>query len=297
MIKRRIQIFMIFAVLLGIAAVIFFAPFFNISNVYITRSDIDSEYKVSDEEVIEASGIVMGKNIFATDISKVKDAILSIPYVSDAAVRRVFPNKIKITLTEAVYAASVQCENAYALIDTDGKILELVESVEDSGVPMLLGFDIVDAEAGETIPSDGNPIFAAALKVLKALSDNGLLSSARSIDTSDLNSIEILIGDRARILVSEDSDLDYKMRFIKKVMDERLSPYESMTLDFRADDLSARSYDAPEPTASAESNEDKAENASAPASAATSATATAAATASATATASAGKIETEDNED
>lgn len=231
--------------LLGLAMLIFFAPFFNITAITITRSEIDSEYKVSDEQIMAASGLVIGKNIFATDITRAQASIMTLPYVQEVEVKRVFPNKIKITLGEAARAACVQCETGFAVIDMHGKIMELPESVEDCNIPRLLGFDIIDAEIGQVIPSDGNPLFAASLKVLKALDETGLLSKTQSIDSSDLNSIEVMIGDKMQILISNDSDLNYRLRFIKKVMDEKLSPYESVTLDYRGADLSVRSYKAP----------------------------------------------------
>lgn len=254
--KRRLQIFAILAVLLGIAAFIFFAPFFNISGVVIVRSDIYSEHKISDDEIIAASGIQIGKNIFATDISKVEKAIMSIPYAKSAEARRVFPNKIKIVFGEAQSVACVSCNEGFALISMDGRILEMIENPDDYDATRLEGFDIVDAKVGEQIPTDGNPVFAMALNLMELLDENDLLGRTSSIDTSDLNNMEIMLGDRMQILLGDGDDLDYRIKFIKKVIDEKLSPYESVTLDYRAADLSVRSYKPEEkPTADPESSE------------------------------------------
>ncbi len=255
--KRRLQIFAILAVLLGIAAFIFFAPFFNISGVVVVRSDVYSDYKISDDEIIAASGIQIGKNIFATNITNAEKAIMSIPYAKSADVRRVFPNKIKITFGEAQSAAYVKCDGGYALISMDGRILELAENPDDYAAARLEGFEVVDAKVGEQIPTDGNPVFAAALNLMELLYENDLLGKTASIDTSDLNNMEVMLGDRMQILLGDDDDMDYRIKFIKKVIDEKLSPYESVTLDYRAADLSVRSYKPEEkPTADPDSSED-----------------------------------------
>ena len=69
------------------------------------------------------------------------------------------------------------------------------------------------------------------------MSDLNMIGKTQYIDASDLSDIKIGYENRLRILIGGYDKMDYKLRFIKKVIDEKLSPYESANLDYTGEKL------------------------------------------------------------
>lgn len=119
----RVRALVVFATVLisGITAVMLFSPLFDVSEAYC-----EGNVRLSDEELIETSQIVHGKNILTQSLRKIRRNISSLPMVEEVSVKRVFPDKIKIIVKERVPAAYMEFGGAIAVADVDGRILEII---------------------------------------------------------------------------------------------------------------------------------------------------------------------------
>ncbi len=99
-----------------------FTPFFHISEVYCEGNN-----RIAREEILEAAQVQAGKNIFLQRISEIRKRVAAVPMVEKVHVNRVFPNKIRILVTECVPAACIYTDHRFAVLDLSGKVLEMVD--------------------------------------------------------------------------------------------------------------------------------------------------------------------------
>ncbi len=129
---RRIRAGVMFLLLLGIGVGVglLFTPIFHVQEVYCEGND-----RISQEEIIAAAEVQMGKNILSERLSEIKKRVAEVPMVEEVKVRRVFPNKIKIWIRERIPAAYIYTDGQAVMIDVEGKVLEIID---DERVGQLL---------------------------------------------------------------------------------------------------------------------------------------------------------------
>lgn len=96
-------------------------PAFNITEVYCEGLSL-----VKNEEVVATAGIENGTNILLANVGGARRSVAKLPMVKEVIVRRVFPNKICISVQERTPAAYIESDGELVLADCDGIVLEKV---------------------------------------------------------------------------------------------------------------------------------------------------------------------------
>lgn len=136
---------------------IFSSNFCNIEEVIIKGNDC-----LSKDEIFYKSGIQLGKNIFNLDLKKSKDSLIQEPWIKEAEIKRVIPNKIIISVKERKVAAFVCIGEEYFTSSKEGLILSKIDKPEEGfGLPLILGLEIDEIKIGEIIDK---PEFRTALE-------------------------------------------------------------------------------------------------------------------------------------
>lgn len=117
----RIGILITVLVLIVAATGVMMAPVFNITEVYCEGCN-----NVKNEDIIAAAQIENGTHILLSNIGKAKRQVENNPLVKEASVRRVFPDKICITVTERIPAGYVMRGTECNIIDSEGVVLEVI---------------------------------------------------------------------------------------------------------------------------------------------------------------------------
>ena len=104
--------------------------FFTIRNmeIVIIPSQGNSETtndKVTKENIMELSGLSVGKKLYKDLRSQISSKIEQNPYVKDAKIERNLSGKLKITVTEREPDYLINYSGEYIYIDKEGYILEL----------------------------------------------------------------------------------------------------------------------------------------------------------------------------
>lgn len=97
------------------------APVLKITQVYC-----EGNSHIKTEDIASAAQIENGEHILLANIGKAKKHIENIPLVKEASVRRVFPDKICITVNERTPAAYVMRGAECIAVDTEGVVLEII---------------------------------------------------------------------------------------------------------------------------------------------------------------------------
>ena len=145
----RKKVFVIVCLVIAIGFVSLFTPLFNISEIIVEGNAV-----VSSDTLIQASGIMVGDGFFEIDINEAKDGMSKIAYVDSVEIKRVFPNKICISVTENEECAYINFVGNYVGIDSKGKILEIKQEMSEVEKPVVEGVRIENFTIGSYINVD-----------------------------------------------------------------------------------------------------------------------------------------------
>ena len=199
--KKRIIRTLKFLIIVGaIYAFIFCTPFFKVKTVLVEGTEVTSA-----QTVIEASGIVSGEHILKVDTKSARTGTEMLAYVKSAEVKRVFPNKIKIIVTEGKVCANIALAEGFAAIDETGKVMEIVDVPKVS--PAVYGLTVKKSEVGEKITIDEQGQLDVILLYRNHLNKQALSVPYVSITNSEGNTlVEFENGIQAFFGNSKDSE-------------------------------------------------------------------------------------------
>lgn len=231
--KRRMIVFVFLFVCIGVILTVLKAPFFNVKSIECLGMET-----VSEEKIIATAEAKTGVNIFTTNISAMKRRLAEMPEISESNVRRLFPNRLKIWVREAKKAGYVKVAGGYAIIDSNGSIIGSVSDSEAESVANLAeisGLKIVSETAGQRLTDLEDMKAEKIFECMRIMENLGMMSGVRGINAEDLSDIGLNYEDRLNIYIGSYENMEYKLTFIKKVIDENISEYERADIDYRGD--------------------------------------------------------------
>ena len=147
--QRRIFVLCVF-VLVILLCICLFTPLFGISDITVSGNTV-----VSSEEVITASGIEKGENVFRINKSKAKKALSAIAYVEGVEIKRKFPARVEIAIDEATPDMIIDTPTQFVVTTINGRVLQVTDDVTNLTSPIVYGIAISEAEPAQNIqPAD-----------------------------------------------------------------------------------------------------------------------------------------------
>lgn len=238
--KRRNVLFytILFLLVIGIAVLLCFTVLFKLETISLTGS---SRYSV--EEIVQASGLKKGENLFRQDLDEAAASIKErLPHVGEAVFSRKLPAEIVISVSEAEVAGVVIYNGQNVLLDSEGKVLEAVSAVPEN-CPVFKGLKVNSAEPGKVLEYAD----AEQKKTVDALMDALETSNVDKItefDFSDIYNLRILYDDRIELKLGVSTDLNYKLRFFMEglIKTGKLTEADRGTLDLSQSAETNRAY-------------------------------------------------------
>lgn len=216
----------------------------------VTDIEINNTTSYSQEEILKASGLTEGENLFLADVDGAKTRIeTTLPYTGEVKVERKIPSTISITVDTAEVAAAVEQENGQILlVDDSYKILEIVRQAPDD-VLLIKGLQAKNPDSGYTAQWEEEETASVLNELLKQL-EKDALSPITSVDVQNLYRLTVVYDGRITINFGGPDDLDLKVASVKKIVTENLSKDDRGTLDASLTRDSKRVYFNPESAAS-----------------------------------------------
>ncbi len=246
-IKRRMTVLVFLIGCIGIIVAVLTAPFFNVKTAYCV-----GQQNMTEAEILQMAQIQIGKNIFMTNIRAVQKRLAENPEIAEVKVRRVFPDKIKIEVIEAKPVAYVGYDSQFLMINLEGKIIRANQGEEIPDVAKIEGIGVVSAEPGTQIAAEDDARAGKLFECMNILSQLEMLDKINYINFADLSDLQLDYENRLYMLLGGYENMEYKLKFCKKVIDESISEYEKALFDYRSDKL----YVGPRETPHGEKTED-----------------------------------------
>jgi cell division septal protein FtsQ len=180
------------------------------------------------EQIVAASGMRAGANLLRLDTeSSRRNIISSLVYVDDVTVRRVFPNKVSITVYGAAEMAAVAHEGLFYTISRNGRILEVTRTNRENII--IYGFEADEPIIGGYIDSLEARKTELAFILIKTAEEAGL-SGIIDIDMTDHLDIKMNYMDRIVLHVGHPTELEHKLRAAAYIVENDIQSNEQGTL-------------------------------------------------------------------
>lgn len=136
-----------------IASMLIFAYNFVIVSPYFQMKEtlVRGTERLQSDAVVELTGLKPSQNILMTNLGAVARKVKANPWVKDVSVRRDFPDRLVIEVTERKPVALVERGDGLYFIERDGTAFEKIATGEKTDLPVLTGFYRKGAENREMI--------------------------------------------------------------------------------------------------------------------------------------------------
>lgn len=212
--------------------------FFRVDTIVVT-----GQQRYTQQEVIDATGIQSGDNLFLLNKYSVANNIVSaLPYIDieEVWIRRKLPDTLLIDVGECGTPMAVIQEGSAWLISPKGKI------VEQKAASAALDCGVIDG-CQLLAPSVGTQMALATeyanqqgslLSLLGALEEAGMLEKVDAIHLEDLSTLSMDYDGRFTVQLSYGADYAQKLRALRQILEESGAIQDNMTgtFDMRRDD-------------------------------------------------------------
>lgn len=214
--RRRYTMYCMLAVvmMLCIVVVLSLTVFFNISEI-----TIEGESRYTDGELIAASGVKTGDNLFCLLPANIQKAMVkTFPYIESVSIKRALPDRLIIKVKEAECDCVVEWQGEYYLLSDRGRVLESGVSVLPEGEQRVIGFDMESLDAGDYLKKNDRERFGVLREIKLAISEYGMenISVIALENTVDLN---LLYDGRIIIKMGNSTEIAYKINAAQEVIE------------------------------------------------------------------------------
>ena len=158
--------------LLIVSVLVFIWSFIFNPSMRIDHIEINGNYEFSDEQIMDALDIHIGDHIFKPTLSRSMRLVRSTPYIIDIDVHVDFPSGVVINVTERHRLAYIRVPDGYAVVDSEGVILDFqtFDNADDVH-PVLCGLDLTGVVIGQRTDITESLKFRKMILVLGAVLD------------------------------------------------------------------------------------------------------------------------------
>ncbi len=226
--RRRVLAFFylfLFVLVCSTAVVLSLTVLFKISDIRVTGTS-----RYSAQQIVQASGVKTGDNLFLTRTGQVSAKIKArLPYLETVAVTRRLPAALSINVEEDGVSGAIQSGKKYIIAGEHGCVLEITDKLPPD-CTLLKGLDIQTAEVGKAIVYKNSNTANVFKTVMDALQKSGL-QKITSVDFSQSYRTLVRYDGRITIDLGMPSDLDYKLDFAKSILTGKLKSTDKGTLN------------------------------------------------------------------
>jgi cell division septal protein FtsQ len=198
----------------------------------VTEIKVEGDLKIySEADILAASGITAGGNLFRLDTGASEKAVWSsLAYIDAVKVRRSLPGTVVIAVSEIEHLFAVEWNGQYLVISKNLKILEITSAPADY-LPIIRGMPAQDPVKGDVMTPVNGESASFFASLVKSLNDYGMLAGVSAFDLSDKLNYTLTYEDRMEVMIGTANNLDYKINMLSRVVLDRLDPGDEGFLD------------------------------------------------------------------
>lgn len=193
---------------------------------------VSGNTRYAEQEIIDKSGIKIGENLIMLNTQNAVESLKrEFVYIENVRLKKdIFKGEAQIIIEEAVpFCTLKESDGSYLLISRGGTVLErLLE--QPSEMYSVIGLNLENSRIGTTLSGDGSEQLQVLEEIYSAMESTGI-SGIINIDVSDTLNIVINYDNRVNVEFGTRTELEYKMKYAKEILETKIQPYERGTLD------------------------------------------------------------------
>ena len=218
--------------LAAVTTIVAISVFFRISTIEVAGST-----KYTAEEVIAASGLETGGNLFS-----IKDSFVAInickalPYVDTVKLVRNLPDAVTIEIEESSPLASLKTDDTVYLVNKSGKIIDETDQMGAVGTIELKGIEPIQPRVGEKIAlgDAGTAQMNYLTETLSAILSAGIEGDITYLDAGDANNFVFDYKGRFTVSMAGGESAAEKVSLLMDVV-SRLEPSDRGDIDISSE--------------------------------------------------------------
>jgi cell division protein FtsQ len=111
----------------------------NSAGMRIAEVSLSGQRQVSREEIFAAAGVTANSSLLFLDVADAREKLEAIPWIAEATVRKLYPDRLQITVTEREAFALWQLNGKVSVIAADGTPLSAKVEPRLAGLPFVVG--------------------------------------------------------------------------------------------------------------------------------------------------------------
>jgi len=107
-------------------------PYFELKEIHVTGND-----RLTYGDILKTGDVNLGLNCLEMNVSDVEDRLSANPWIQSVAVRREFPNRLRIAVVEKIPMFWIRQGNGLYFADAKGKVIAPMHPGEMASLPVL----------------------------------------------------------------------------------------------------------------------------------------------------------------
>jgi cell division protein FtsQ len=154
--------------------------FFVVSDIVVEGSTF-----LSQQQILELSGINRGTNIFIIRPSEAAERIEAHPYVMKAYITRELPNRVIIKVEERQLVGYLPFMGSFLLVDEEATVISATPDTPVDNIPVFGGFEVKDFGIDSALAIENRDIFDKIIYISKSITEFMAGYSSVYVDVSD----------------------------------------------------------------------------------------------------------------
>ncbi|OGO79016.1 MAG: hypothetical protein A2Y23_14845 [Clostridiales bacterium GWB2_37_7] len=197
------------------AAFLLTSSLFNIRTINVIGNN-----RVSQQEIIRASGLNYQQNIFRINTMETMKNVFQNPYVEKIKIRRGLPNIINIDIIEREPIVLVPYVGSYLYVDSHGIVVEISTSIEKMKLPVIKGLKFNTFKLGEEIKVENKLQLISVINLINEIKKTGISQEIAEINAENILDLKLITKSGITVNLGDDSNINTKIPLAKAILQD-----------------------------------------------------------------------------
>lgn len=186
--------------------------------------EVEGNEVVDSQNVIDASGIQTGQNIFFIDMNAAYSGIKRVIETKSLRISKKFPDTIIISITEEPSAFAMVSGDKTYYLNSDETVVEISDYLRKTDIPLVSGFTGLDeAKIGQKVNLQPDWKCAEILKMLGIFRHSGYTDKVSEIIATTSNTYKIITKNNVVFVISDYDCFENNYDYIGTVLQKNQS--------------------------------------------------------------------------
>ena len=197
----------------------------------VTSIEVEGLRKYTNEQIISATGINIGDNLFKLNkFDAINKILKEFPLIEKVNIKRKFPDGYIISITERIERAYFENKNVLWIIDKNGYFMSEAPLDKPPRLCKVIGLGNCIKDQNLQIKPNEEIIKDLLINVLNSCTESDIIDKMQLLDISNPSQIVFEYMGKFKVILGKDAETSRKLALLNAVISE-LSQSDKGTID------------------------------------------------------------------